>query len=63
LAFIENNFLGAGAIGTIGPPQYPFADAFAPDRVNLNIPLSGWSWISRGIFMGRPSKGAASTAA
>ncbi len=27
-------------IGSIGSQQYPFADAFAPDRVNGNIPLS-----------------------
>jgi phospholipase C len=40
LAFIENNFLGFSSIGTIGPPQYKFADAFAPDNVNGNIPLS-----------------------
>jgi phospholipase C len=31
LAFIENNFLGYSAIGTIGPPQYEFADAYAPE--------------------------------
>ena len=31
LAFIENNFLGLSGIGTIGPTQYPFADAFAPE--------------------------------
>ena len=37
LAFIENNF-GLG-IGSIDPP-YPFADAFAPDSVKGNIPLS-----------------------
>jgi hypothetical protein len=37
LAFIENNF-GLG-IGNIDPP-YPFADAFAPDSVKGNIPLS-----------------------
>ena len=39
LAFIENNFLGAGQIGKINQP-YPFADAFAPDSANGNIPLS-----------------------
>ena len=38
LAFIENNF--GIPIGSIGSQQYPFADAFAPDRVNGNIPLS-----------------------
>ncbi len=40
LAFIENNFLGYNAIGTIGPSQYQFADAFAPDFVRGNVPLS-----------------------
>jgi hypothetical protein len=40
LAFIENNFLGVNAIGTIGPIQYPFADAFAPDNVPPNTPLA-----------------------
>jgi len=39
LAFIENNFLGSGAIGQINP-QYKFADAFAPDGVRDNIPLA-----------------------
>jgi hypothetical protein len=39
LAFIENNFFGAGEIGQINP-QYPFADARAPDGANGNIPLS-----------------------
>jgi len=38
LAFIENNF--GLKIGSIGPQQYPFADAFAPDNVKGNIPLS-----------------------
>ena len=38
LAFIENNF--GLPIGSIGPTQYPFADAFAPDSFKGNIPLS-----------------------
>jgi phospholipase C len=38
LAFIENNF--GLPIGSIGPMQYPFADAFAPDGVKGNVPLS-----------------------
>ncbi len=36
LAFIENNF--GLPIGSIGPTLYPFADAFAPDHVQGNIP-------------------------
>jgi len=43
LAFIENNFLGSGVIGTINQQnQYPFADAFAPDyqASPLNVPLA-----------------------
>jgi phospholipase C len=40
LAFIENNFLGGNSIGKIGPTQYPFADAFAPDNLPPHIPLS-----------------------
>jgi phospholipase C len=40
LAFIENNFLGSNAIGTIGPLQYPFADAFAPELSQNVIPLA-----------------------
>jgi len=39
VAFIENNFLGAGEIGQINP-QYKFADNFAPDFKNGNVPLS-----------------------
>jgi hypothetical protein len=39
LAFIENNFnLGIGNINAQN--QYPFADAFAPDSKNGNIPLA-----------------------
>jgi hypothetical protein len=43
LAFIENNFLGASAIGTINAQnQYLFADHFAPDyEANpLHVPLA-----------------------
>jgi hypothetical protein len=44
LAFIEYNFLGQTAIGTINPAQnqYPFADGFAPERLqNPNaLPLA-----------------------
>jgi phospholipase C len=43
LAFIENNFLGFNAIGSINKSNnYPFADAFAPDfRLQpSNIPLA-----------------------
>jgi phospholipase C len=40
LAFIENNFLGRSAIGTIGPIQYPFADAFAPELAAGVVPLA-----------------------
>jgi hypothetical protein len=45
LAFIENNFLGSGAIGQINP-QYQFADAHAPDGVGGNIPLADFFTIS-----------------
>jgi hypothetical protein len=37
-AFIEYNFLGENAIGTIGPTQYPFADVFAPEFAAGFIP-------------------------
>jgi hypothetical protein len=44
LAFIENNFLGSNAIGTINAQNnYPFADNFAPDYQkppSLHIPLA-----------------------
>jgi len=43
VAFIENNFLGSDAIGTInGDNHYPFADNFAPDyrQQPLNLPLA-----------------------
>ena len=43
LAFIENNFLGSTAIGSINAQNnYKFADAFAPDyrAQPLNIPLA-----------------------
>jgi hypothetical protein len=43
LGFIENNFLGSGAIGTINAQnQYPFADNFANDfqRSPLHVPLA-----------------------
>jgi hypothetical protein len=39
LAFIENNFLGSSQIWKINP-QYKFADAFAPDGANGNVPLA-----------------------
>jgi hypothetical protein len=39
LAFIEYNFLGSSGIGTIGGPNYPFADYYAPDWYSGNIPL------------------------
>jgi phospholipase C len=39
LAFMEYNFLGLSEVGQINP-QYRFADAFAPDSANGNIPLS-----------------------
>jgi hypothetical protein len=39
-AFIEYNFLGENAIGTIGPTQYPFADVFAPEFAVGFIPLA-----------------------
>ncbi len=60
LAFVENNFLGSGEIGKINP-QYPFADAFAPDGIQGNIPLSDFfdtanyrtfTYIQPGIAMG-----------
>jgi hypothetical protein len=38
LAFIENNF--GLTIGSIGPPQYQFADAFAPELGAGVIPLA-----------------------
>ncbi len=38
LAFIENNF--GLTIGSIGPPQYQFADAFAPELAKGVIPLA-----------------------
>jgi hypothetical protein len=44
VAFIENNFLGSGAIGQINAQnRYPFADNFAPDYTpppNLHVPLA-----------------------
>jgi hypothetical protein len=42
LGFIENNFLGFNNIGKINP-QYPFADAFAPDyqrQQPTHVPLA-----------------------
>jgi hypothetical protein len=36
---MEYNFLGLSEVGQINP-QYRFADAFAPDSANGNIPLS-----------------------
>jgi hypothetical protein len=41
LGFVENNFLGSGAIGSINAVnQYPFADNFSPERRanSLSIP-------------------------
>ena len=38
LRFIENNF--GLTIGSIGPPQYQFADAFAPELAKGVIPLA-----------------------
>jgi Phosphoesterase family len=44
VAFIENNFLGSGAIGQINAQnRYPFADNFAPDYTpppSLHVPLA-----------------------
>jgi phospholipase C len=40
LAFIEHNFLGGNGIGKIGPTQYPFADAFAPELAAGFVPLA-----------------------
>jgi hypothetical protein len=45
-AFIEYNFLGENAIGTIGPTQYPFADVFAPEFAAGFIPLADFFPIS-----------------
>jgi len=41
LAFMEYNFLGWNAIGTIAPSEYPVADYWAPDWNNPtnNVPL------------------------
>jgi phospholipase C len=40
LAFVEHNFLGGNGIGKIGPTQYPFADAFAPELAAGFVPLA-----------------------
>jgi phospholipase C len=50
LAFIEHNF--GIQIGTINNPKnnYPFADGFAPDEANANIPLSDFF----GLNVARP---------
>ena len=59
LAFIENNFFGPSYIGQINP-QYPFADAYAPELVaGANLPLGDFFDLWNGA--GNWNSGAACT--
>jgi hypothetical protein len=52
LAFTENNF--NLKVGGIGPSQWPFADASAPDYKANNTPLQEFFLNSNGGYTWRP---------